>query len=480
MSSPATSRSGLPGRAARRTLHDRRRAIGSAPAKAPKNKLHWAVSLLLLSWVMPFIIYAGPVRLSPYRITLLVLFFPCMVWLARGRAGRMRVPDILLVLFAIWCVVSLGVVNDFNTALQTGGIQALETLVPYFLARCCIRNERDFLALARVLTGIVVALLPFAIFETLTGRNLYLEVASHILPSIGVADKDPRWGLRRAQLFFEHPILMGVCCGSVLALTHMVVGRDLSVTRKWMVSIATALTATLSLSSGPLTGILVQIALMAWNRLFGWLRASWLLLAASIGLGLMAVSLFAKRPLLHILMSFAFEPDSAFFRLLIWTYGTLSISNHPWFGVGTGAWDRPAWMGPSIDMFWLYNAIIYGLPAGLLMLGFFATVVMSVVGVRNLSPLQHDYRVGYLVGMASFFLTGWMVHFWNGTYVFFLFMAGAGIWLCDATGTQEGPASRRRRSSEAAREGAAADGLLGEKLEPVDRQPRRRRQRQAI
>src|SRR5690606_18141321 len=146
-------------------------------------------------------------------------------------------------------------------------------------------------------------------------------------------------------------ILMGVCCGSVLALTHMVVGRDLSVTRKWMVSIATALTATLSLSSGPLTGILVQIALMAWNRLFGWLRASWLLLAASIGLGLMTVSLFAKRPLLHILMSFAFEPDSAFFRLLIWTYGTLSISNHPWFGVGTGAWDRPSWMGPSIDMF---------------------------------------------------------------------------------------------------------------------------------
>src|SRR5690606_7340420 len=121
----------------------------------------------------------------------------------------------------------------------------------------------------------------------------------------------------------------------------------------------------------------------------------------------------------------------AFFRLLIWTYGTLSISNHPWFGVGTGAWDRPPWMGPSIDMFWLYNAIIYGLPAGLLMLGFFAMVVVLVMLARNLSPLQHDYRVAYLVGMASFFLTGWMVHFWNGTYVFFLFMAGAGMWLCE-------------------------------------------------
>ena len=477
MSAPATSRAGLPGRASRGTLRDRRRSAESAPATPPKHRLHWAVMLLLATWVMPFVIHAGPVRLTPSRMTLLLLFVPCLVWLAQGRAGRVRLPDILLLLFSIWCVISLGVVNGLDTAIQTGGIQVLETLTPYLLARCCIRNADDFRALARVLTWIVVALLPFAIFETVTGRNIYLELSSHILPSIGVTDKDPRWGLRRVQLFFEHPILMGVCCGSVLALTHLVVGRELSFTRKWMASIATGLTATLSLSSGPLSGLLVQIALMGWNRLFGWLRARWLLLISLIGLALLAVSLFARRPLPNILLSFAFDPDSAFFRLLIWTYGTRSIGNHPWFGVGMGSWDRPAWMGPSIDMFWLYNAIIYGLPAGLLMLAFFAAATISVGLVRNLSPLHYDYRLGYLIGMASFFLTGWMVHFWNGTYVFFLFMVGAGLWLCDVTGASQEPAVRQGRvrarqrlsRSEAARQRTAPDGLLGEKLEPVDR-----------
>ena len=477
MSAPATSRAGLPGRVSRRTLRDRRQSVGLAPAAAPKHRLHWAIVLLLATWVMPFVIYAGPVRLTPYRITLLILFIPCLVWLAQGRAGRVRLPDILLLLFSIWCVISLTVVHGLGTAIQTGGIQVLETLTPYLLARCCIRNADDFRALARVLTWIVLALLPFAIFETVTGRNIYLEVASHILPSIGVTDKDPRWGLRRVQLFFEHPILMGVCCGSVLALSHMVVGRELSFTRRWMVSVATGLTGALSLSSGPLSGLVVQIALMGWNRVFGWLRARWLLLISLIGLFMVAVSLFAKRPLPNILLSFAFDPDSAFFRLVIWTYGTRSIGNHPWFGVGMGSWDRPAWMAPSIDMFWLYNSITYGLPGGLLMLAFFAAAVISVGLVPNLSPRHYDYRVGYLVSMASFFLTGWMVHFWNGTYVFFLFMVGAGMWLCDVTDAKPATVSRedrvrsrqRRRRSETAGQGTAPDGLLGEKLEPVDR-----------
>lgn len=466
MSAPSISRAGLPRRVRRRPLPGRRRA--PAATSVPKHRLHWAVTLLLASWVMPFVIYAGPVRLTPYRIALLLMFIPCLVWLAQGRAGRVRLPDILLLLFSAWCVVSLAVVNGAATAIQTGGIQILETLTPYLLARCCIRNADDFRALARVLTGIVLALLPFAIVESVTGRNLYLEFSSHILPSIGAADKDPRWGLRRAQLFFEHPILMGVCCGSVLALTHMVVGRELSSSRRWLASIGVGLTATLSLSSGPLSGLVVQIMLMGWNRVFSWLRARWLVLIGLGGLFLLAVSLFAKRPLPNILLSFAFEPDSAFFRLVIWNYGTRSISNHPWFGVGMGPWDRPSWMAPSIDMFWLYNGIVYGLPAALLMLAFFAAAGVSVGLVRHLNPLHYDYRVAYLVAMASFFLTGWMVHFWNGTYVFFLFMTGAGLWLCDVTDADRAPAAPRRRSRTAGERGAA-DGLLGQELEPVDR-----------
>ncbi|MBN9334776.1 O-antigen ligase domain-containing protein [Devosia sp.] len=440
------------------------------PQKPTAPRLHWAVMLLLVTWLIPLAVFVGPVRLTPYRLALLVLFIPCVTWLLQGRAGRVRLPDILLVLFAIWTVISLVVIHGLE-GIQTGGIQVLETLTPYFLARCCIRNADDFYAFAKVLTWIVAALLPFAIYEATSGHNLYLEIASHIGSSIGVTDKDPRWGLRRVQLFFEHPILMGVCLGSVFALTNMVVGRRLSFTRRWMASGVVFVTAALSLSSGPLSGLVMQLALMTWNRALGWLRARWALLLSLIGLFVVAVELFAKRPLPNILLSFAFDPDSAFFRIVIWTYGSQSVANHPWFGVGMGRWDHPSWMAPSIDMFWLYNAITYGLPGGLLMVAFFLAACATVGATRHLTPVHYDYRAAYLMAMASFFLTGWMVHFWNGTYVFFLLMVGAGMWLRDVPEAQPKPARLRAGAAQHRR----PQRLLDPELEPVEREARRRR-----
>ena len=473
MSAPTIERPTLAPRA-RAPMRRSRLPISPKPPDQPqKPRLHRAVIVLLVAWVMPFQFYIGSLRLTPYRAALLLLFIPVLVWLARGRAGRMRLPDVLLVLFAAWSVISLVAIHGIG-GIQTGGIQVLETLTPYFLARCCIRNADDFYALARALTAIVAVLLPFAVYEAVTGHNLYLEIASRIFPSIGITDKDPRWGLRRVQLFFEHPILMGVCCGSVLALSQMVLGRQRSFTRRWMQSGVVFLTAALSLSSGPLSGLMVQLALMSWNRALGWLRSRWTVLIALIAVFVLAVELFAKRPLPNILLSFAFDPDSAFFRIVIWNYGTLSVANHPLFGVGMGSWDRPSWMAPSIDMFWLYNAITYGLPGGVLMLGFFAAACITVGRTPHLTPRHYDYRAAYLIAMASFFLTGWMVHFWNGTYVFFLFMVGAGIWVRDVAEAHPSAAKDLRARHEQSRR---AERLLDGELQPVNRQPGRGRNR---
>jgi hypothetical protein len=133
-------------------------------------------------------------------------------------------------------------------------------------------------------------------------------------------------------------------------------------------------------------------------------------------------------------------------------------------------------------MFWLYNAIVFGAPGGALMLAFFLAAVTSVSLVRNLTPLHYDYRAAYLISMVSFFLTGWMVHFWNGTYVFFLFMVGAGIWLRDVPEAQMSPLPREARlrteqragRSVAARQRLPANHLLEQELKPIDRQPGRR------
>ena len=33
--------------------------------------------------------------------------------------------------------------------------------------------------------------------------------------------------------------------------------------------------------------------------------------------------------------------------------------------------------------------------------------------------------------MTAFFVVAWTVHFWNATYVLFMFLMGSGVWMLD-------------------------------------------------
>jgi O-antigen ligase len=129
-----------------------------------------------------------------------------------------------------------------------------------------------------------------------------------------------------------------------------------------------------------------------------------------------------------------FDSWSAYYRLLIWEYGTETVMNHPIFGIGYNEYERPSWMAPSVDMFWLNNGIMFGLPGGLLMAGTLLSAAWLVGRCRPVSTRISDYKTGYLISLAFFFIVGWTVHFWNGTYSFFLFIVASGMWLIDAAG----------------------------------------------
>ena len=70
----------------------------------------WCVgrySLLLLALFIPWTIEIGSLRLSPYRLVLLVMLIPCLrMWLA-GKAGPKRKEDILVFMYSFWVSLSL-------------------------------------------------------------------------------------------------------------------------------------------------------------------------------------------------------------------------------------------------------------------------------------------------------------------------------------------------------------------------------------
>ena len=90
------------------------------------------------------------------------------------------------------------------------------------LARCFIRNERTFLFIVKVLFFVIATLTPFALFEALTGKAIFLQIFGTFAQTFPNVDMDPRMGLERAQVVFEHPILFGIFSSSVFGLSFFV------------------------------------------------------------------------------------------------------------------------------------------------------------------------------------------------------------------------------------------------------------------
>lgn len=410
-------------------------------AAKPRVWPAWPVSVFIVSLFFPWIFDLSGAIIGPYRIVLLAAVLPCLFkWLA-GAGGQLRFSDFCLLFYCLWATISMSVLTGIGAAIEGGGILFVETMGSYLLARCFVRSAEDYYNVTLLLFRCILLLMPFAVVEGLTGANFLLE-ASRALFTTHPAVPDTRWGLTRVQSILEHPILFGVVVGSALAPVHLVLGYGQAAAKRFFRSSVVAVTAFLSMSSGPLTALLVQIVLLTWNGLLAGVKERWKLFWAVMLAGYTIVAIGSNQSVFQFAFTyFSFSPTNAYFRVLIWDHGSASALNHPFFGTGMADWERPEWMPPSIDMFWLYNAIVYGIPAALVMLAAFLSIFVRVsVKPASADPKLMAYRMAYIASMAGFFCVGWTVHFWNATYVLFLFTLGSGVWLLE---TDRGQTSGR-------------------------------------
>jgi len=415
---------------------------------ASGKKVHWPVLLFLLTLFVPWAIFLGPLRMSLYRIVLLVTVLPCLgMWCAR-KAGRIRIADIALLLFWVWFTVSLVVNHGMGSSLQPAGIGFLESVGPYLLARCYIRDADKFYNMIQVLYRIALVLLPFAIVEFITGQNIWRDLFAAIWPVRGYWQMPPRSGFFRVQMGFDHPILFGVCVGGIVAPIYLVLGYQKNFFQRYFKTGIVGMLSLMSLSAGPLIGVFVQGLLLSWNGLLSAIKSRWqLLIALSVSMGL-AIELIANRSLLNILVSFfVFDEGSYWYRLFIWQYASASVLKHPLFGIGLNDWERPAWMvTPSMDDFWLFLAVRSGLMAPGLLLLTLSSIFLPLAFKKNLDDRTAVYRTAFLISVVSFFLAGWTVHYWDAAYVFLLFFVGSGVWMLDVTEKAGSEAHGVRRS----------------------------------
>jgi hypothetical protein len=389
------------------------------------------VTLFVISLILPIFINLGTLRMPPYRFVLLIMLVPLLVKWLTGKAGRIMVADICIVLLSLWSGLAFFVNHNLSIAVEPAGVIVIESMGAYLLGRCYVRSPEDFRAISRLWFIVVLVLAPFAIVETITSRSPIIDFVGAFVETYGMNENEPRLGFERVQGPFQHPLLYGVFCGSAVGVTYYVLGYGKTFLARLGPTLAIFFTGFLAVSSGPLSAQLAQTLIIGWDKALAQIKQRWWIFVMLILAAYVTVDLLSSRTPFEVFTSYlALNPTTAYGRIIIFRYGWETVMNHPLFGIGFHAWtEKPWWLGDSVDMFWLSHAMQKGILVGFLYLISLFLVVIATIRRSGLDERTSAYRLGFVTTMMGFFIAGWTTHFWGPTYVFYLFLLGSGAWI---------------------------------------------------
>jgi hypothetical protein len=425
------------------------------PAPSAARGLPGLAVLFLLSLLPQISFKIGPLLMKPYRVVLLILFLPLLVRLCSGAAGRMLAIDWLVVGAALWAALTLVANHPIGETVEPIGIVLIELLGAYLIARVCIRSAEDFRRMVKVLFYIILFLLPFAMIESVSRRPILLQLLGQ---DFAIVDIGLRYGLRRAQAVFAHPIHYGVFVSAGLGLVWYALRPDAGLMARAVCAFVIALSTFFSLSAGGLLAFIMQCGLIAYEMVTAPNPRRWRLFAWSCVAGYVVLDLITTKTPFHTFVNYAtFSQGSAYSRILIWQYGTDNVLANPVFGLGFNDWERPGWLTGSVDNFWLLLTMMYGLPF-IAMFGAALLLILRRVSREALTdPVDRACRAGYLTTFGGIVIAGGTVHYWHGMFAFVVFLFGSGVWMVAGGARQRSADPVPRDQHESGRAGPGGD-----------------------
>lgn len=395
-----------------------------APNRTESAAPTYIAVIFILSLVVPIMIRVGPVLLMPHRIVLLLVFIPCLVRLLSGKAGGIIPADWLMFASTIWAMLALMVNHGVSNVIEPAGIHMVEFFGPYLVARVSIRSSKDFKSVVKCIFIIALVLLPLAALESLSKRNFILEKLPNSFP---IVFHPYRWGMRRAQTLFAHPIHFGLFAAFGLGIFWYCLGPAW----KRVAAVCAAIASTVfSLSSGALIAVVCQLAFIGWEATFKSFKARWKTFASIFAALYVFLELASNRGFFVLLVSYAsFNTGSAYNRVLIWQFGMENVWANPIFGLGLREWARPSWMSQSADNFWLLLTMLYGIPAFLFFASAIALLMYKTIKTPLSDPADWACKAGFLTLMGAIIIGGGTVHYWAGMMALVMFFFGSGAWV---------------------------------------------------
>ena len=387
------------------------------------------IVILLFTFTLPpeTSISLGSLRLSPYRVALIIMLCPAINAVLQNTKAPFSFFDGLVIFHGIWATIALCINMGVAAGIETGGIYFIETSGAYLVGRAYIKTAQDFANVIKLVFTVTATLLGFAVLESLSGFHILREPFKAVLGGAGPHYIEPRLGLTRAFTSFEHPILYGVFAASSFAgAYYLLIGEKIN--KSGIKILSTIVLATFfSLSGGPFTALTFQGGLITWDKLTKGIAHRWSMLLGLFGFSWLILSLLSNRsPILIFISYLTFSASSAYNRVHIWNYGTAEVARHPLFGIGLNDWIRAPWMSSSMDNYWLLTTVRYGLPALLCLVLAIILIARRTPSRKGKNKLTINARKAWIITIFGFILAGLTVHFWNALMVQFFFLLGCG------------------------------------------------------
>ncbi len=393
----------------------------------------WPFVIYQLAICMPIFIYVGASRVAPYKIILLLAFLPCVIKVIMSKQTSLKLGDALIVGYTAISVLSI-----INSPLTESTLEpilstVLETSGSYFLARAFVNSSSAFKILIRTQLLLVMIVGLFSVYEAVSGTNILFKFYGAAFQTFAISDMPQRLGLHRAQGTFEHPILYGVYSSLIFGLCFYGLKTcHTNFQRYWRLTLV-LLATFVSLSTGAYISIVGQLAFIAWDKYITFTKHRWRLLIALSILAYFVVDGLSNRTPFEVFITYlTFDTNSAYNRILIWTYGIAEVWRNPLLGKGLFIeWIRPVWMIASIDNFFLLRAMRHGIIAVLLLIGLIVWVITKLSNLKIELQLIRDYRTGFLVTIGGLCISLITVDLWSGLYSYFFFLLGSSVWMID-------------------------------------------------
>jgi O-antigen ligase len=253
--------------------------------------------------------------------------------------------------------------------------------------------------------------------DSISGRLIVHETIAAIVHASAWPEAGHRNGMVRAASAFDHEIAFGVFCALTAAI---LLYWEKSLLRRSLAAGLCFLGCILSFSSAALMAFTVILAAFTYDQLMKRHSSRWGAFWIIIGALSFAVFVMSAHPLNWAVLHLTFDPQTGYFRMLIWETALNYIALSPITGYAYQLFNNN-FVDGSVDSIWLLYSLRFGVPMFILFL--LTNLAAFLPGKRESINGANDVyldrmRRAFTLVILMFMFTGLTVHFWNYMLMF--------------------------------------------------------------